>query len=117
LSIPETGRLLEDSTHLINWGAYLPVGDWQIARSINRTVPGCFDSKLLTSYFNPLIPQAGSVDGDLHTLFFRSQRWHRRGMAVRGQYENLNFPWVRKGRLQSTLILNLQSLRYSIFVL
>jgi hypothetical protein len=37
--------------------------------------------------------------------------------SCRGQNENLNFLWVRrKERLQSTLILNLQSLRYSIFV-
>jgi hypothetical protein len=53
VSIPETGKLLEDSPNLINWDSYLPVGDGQIARSINRIVPGCFDSKLLTSYFNP----------------------------------------------------------------
>jgi hypothetical protein len=26
VSIPETGKLLEDSTNLINWGSYLPVG-------------------------------------------------------------------------------------------
>jgi hypothetical protein len=47
VSIPETGKLLKDSTNLINWDSYLPVGDGQIARSINRIVPGCFDSKLL----------------------------------------------------------------------
>jgi hypothetical protein len=46
VSIPETGKLLKDSTNLINWDSYLPVGDGQIARSINRIVPGCFDSKL-----------------------------------------------------------------------